>query len=269
MNDFDLSQALDGSDNLDETRFEPRCCNMTDVKDKIFRLDEGLDLVLSCNPITMQSVANLLLAVNRMKKSLRRSDRKLGDDELCYVIMDSLVNETIVKTTENFSTGEKRNKFVRANSAKLCNLCDMLQKDVVHGPEEHKLQAITLTGGQAERKVNFKLSRYMGVCASSDKGQTVVLSIANSKWHISCSMKDGRAVLNLEECSDEQLQTISDSENMDRFLFYKRTTGKSLTTFESVKCCGWFISTSYEDENQPVEMCQADAVGRLATFKLT
>lgn len=67
-------------------------CNAQEVQDEVLRLDEGLDLVVSRNPMTMQCVANLLLAVSRMKKSPTRFDRKLSDDELCCRLMESLVH---------------------------------------------------------------------------------------------------------------------------------------------------------------------------------
>ncbi|KAM7368535.1 hypothetical protein PAMP_012869 [Pampus punctatissimus] len=236
-----------------------------DVKDGIFKLDEGLELVVSHNPQTMQCVANLVLAVNRMKPSLK-SCRELSDEQLCSMIMVSLEDENIVKTVHDSATGVKKSVFHRVNSVKQCTLCDTSHKDLVH-TGDLKLQAITLKGGNHERKINFKLSRYITPCSSDVKGQTIVLSISNN-LHISSSMKDGKAVLNLEECSEGDLQNISDDEDMDRFLFYRRTTGVSLTTFESVKCPGWFISTSSEDEQQPVEMCQVDTSCRITYFKL-
>lgn len=71
-----------------------------------------------------------------------------------------------------------------------------------------------------------------------------------------------------QECSKEDLQTIGADGNMKRFLFKKRTYGKSLTKFESVKYRGWFISTSSDNENEPVEMCEAHAVKRCFNFNM-
>lgn len=53
-----------------------------------------------------------------------------------------------------------------------------------------------------------------------------------------------------------------------RFLFMKRTSGVSLTKFESVNCRGWFISTSSDSEAEPVEMCEADAASRCCYFNM-
>ncbi|MEQ2179411.1 hypothetical protein GOODEAATRI_024661 [Goodea atripinnis] len=62
-------------------------------------------------------------------------------------------------------------------------------------------------------------------------------------------------------------QEISKDQNMDRFLFIKSPSALSLTTFESVKYRGWFISTSSKDSDQTVEMCQAAVPGRVTSFK--
>ncbi|KAM3599467.1 uncharacterized protein V6R79_006376 [Siganus canaliculatus] len=255
---FDLAQALDDSPEFEQRGREAGCFDMTDVKDQVFRLDQGLDLVVSHNPRNMKSVATLLLAMSRMKKALPcSSSRKLSDDDLCSIIMDSLVDETVVVETDSYrSTGHNISHFHRTSGARHCTLSDTSHKEVVIGPGECRLQAITLRGGHGDRRVVFKLSKYVGPVRSVCDGQTVVLTITNTDMHISCRMKDGRAVMHLEECSDQDLQMISDGGTMNRFLFYKRTTGLSLSTFESLQCRGWFISTSHEAEEQPVEMCQ-------------
>ncbi|KAK9532193.1 hypothetical protein VZT92_009591 [Zoarces viviparus] len=264
MCDFDLSQALDSSSESDETGCESRCFNMPEVQEEIIRLNEGLDLVVSHNPRTLKSVTTLLMVVNRMNRSLARCGRGLSDGELCSAIMESLVTETIITMNESPSAALRR--FQRLSSGEVCTLCDSSQKEVVRASGDTKLQAITLKGGNYERKVTFKVAKYSNPSVPLGDGLTVLLSITNNQ-HICCSMEDGRAVLKLE-CCEQKLQSISADEDMDRFLFYKRTTGASLNTFESVKCAGWFISTSCEGENQPVEMCTVDAARRLTSFKL-
>ncbi|XP_071322874.1 interleukin-1 beta [Trachinotus anak] len=267
MCDFDLSQALDGPLGPDNTECESRCFEMTDMKDEIIKLDVGLDLVVSHNPRTMKSVATVLLAVNRMKKPPTRSPWELSDNELCAVIMDSLLDETIVKTVADVSTGKERIIFQRTSSWE-CTLCDSSQKAIICKSEELKLQAATLKGGYGDRKVNFKLVNYVSTGPCRPNGQTVVLSIKNHNLYIACNMEGNRAQLNLEECSEENLRRISNDGNMDRFLFQVGTTGVNVTTFESVKYRGWFISTSSEDDNQPVEMCKVDAHQRVTAFRM-
>ncbi|KAE8285368.1 hypothetical protein D5F01_LYC16821 [Larimichthys crocea] len=223
MCDFDLSQALsDDSPGIDEPEFKSCCFHMKDLQDNIFTLDDGLELVVSHDPKTMQCIATLLLAVNRLKRPLTRCCREINDGELCSSIMESLVEETIVKKTENLSMAVRR-IFQRVNSEKMLTLTDSEQKDIVCGNGELKLEAITLRGGNCERKVNFKLERYITPCVSPGEGQPVVLSITNNNMHISCTMNDGKAVLKLENAV-RTLSRISDDGNMDRFLF---STGES------------------------------------------
>ncbi|XP_006797338.1 interleukin-1 beta-like [Neolamprologus brichardi] len=217
MCDFDLSQALDCSP---EEGIESACFDMKEVESEIFRLNEGLELMVSHNRRTMKSVALLVLGVNRMKKPLTQSDRKLSDDDVMNII-DSVVKETVWTPSQ----GTKRRDFLRANSEKALTLCDNSQKDLVLSGEL-QLQAITLQGGN-------------------------------------CHRKDNKVVLFLEQYHDD----ILTDRDMDRFLFYRKTTGISLTTFESVKFRGWYISTS-QQENQPVELCKVDAASRLTSFRV-
>lgn len=55
---------------------------------------------------------------------------------------------------------------------------------------------------------------------------------------------------------------------MDRFLFHGTIKGISESKFESVNCPGWYISTSSEAENQPLEMCEPDSASRVISFKI-
>ncbi|XP_010772481.1 interleukin-1 beta [Notothenia coriiceps] len=263
MSDFNLSQALEGPLNLEDNGFEGRFFNMTEVQDEIFSIEDGLALLVSRNPKTLRHVAILLLAANRMRRGLSCCVRGLREEELCSAIMDSLVTETTVGTQSSSTTVTRI--FHRLNSVTQCTLCDMVQKDVVYSSDELKLQAITLQGGQGERKVNFKMSKYMTL--SDGVGQTVVLSIGRD-LHMSCSLEDGKATLLLERCDEGELKKISDDGDMDRFLFFKRTEGVSQNSFESVKCRGWLISTSWEEESKPLEMCEVDSANRLTCFKL-
>uniref|UniRef100_A0A4W6EUV7 Interleukin-1 n=1 Tax=Lates calcarifer TaxID=8187 RepID=A0A4W6EUV7_LATCA len=218
------------------------------------KLEEGLELVVSHNPRTMQGVATLLLAVNRMKNSQTLNGQELSNSEICRAIMDSVG----VKIS---ATGERRFVFERINSLE-CTLTDNSQKDIICTSEDLKLQAVTLKGGNCSHKVNFKLVQYI----SPNDGQTVVLSIRNHNFYISCSMTGDKAELNLEKCSEEDLRSDPD---MKRFLFFNREGPEiCLHTFESVKYRGWFISTAYEKENEPLEMCRVDSAYRLTKFKI-
>lgn len=264
--DLDLSQALACSTEVDRI-IEPCCFDTKELQDEIIRLDEGLDLEVSRRRRTLQGVANLVLAVNRMTKAPSSCDFELSEDELCSLIMDSVMEETVVKTDINSSTGQRRVTYQRVNSGKQFSLCDSVQKDIVQQSGDLKLQAITLKGGHYQHKVNFKMARYATCVVSAGDGQTVLLSITNN-MHVSCTMKGDKPELTLETCCKDELKRISNDQNMDRFLFFKRASALTLYTFESVKYRGWFISTSSEDERQPVEMCKVDTAHRLTCFKM-
>ncbi|XP_047229233.1 interleukin-1 beta [Girardinichthys multiradiatus] len=262
MCDFDLSEVLECSP---ESRFPS--CDMEEVKSEVFELSDSLDLVVAHNRKTMKSMANLVLTVNKLRKSLSQCGRDLSDDQLCSAIMDCVVEETIFQKGWNSSMGERKPTFQRINSGKQITLCDIYQKNLIQNPRDFKLQAVTLRGGYCERKVNLGMSSYAPYCSSTIDSLTVLLSITKD-LHISCSLKDDKVLLTLEKYSNEDLQEISKDQNMDRFLFIKSTMGLSLTTFESVKYRGWFISTSYEDSDQTVEMCQAAVPGRVTSFNV-
>ncbi|KAK2818563.1 hypothetical protein Q5P01_024124 [Channa striata] len=269
MADFDLCQALDGPDESAlvtcETGNSGNCLDMTDVQEEIFRLEEGLDLVVSRSPKTMLGVANFLLAVSRFKKPLNPRSFELSDEELCSTIMENLVEETIVAPIETFA-GKAKRFFQRMSTTKECHLSDTSQKALICSSQGLQLQAITLKGGQCEHKVSFKLSAYIPSYNKDDDDRIVALSIKKHNLHMSCSMNGDTAVLNLEKCSEDHLRHISHDGNLARFLFHKRQRELSLTMFESVQCPGWFISTSSEKENQPVEMCKRGTDYRIMRF---
>lgn len=73
-------------------------CIMQEVESEIFRLNEGLELMVSHNRRTMQSVALLVLGVNRMKKPLTQSDRKLSDDDVMNIIDSVVKGNTLLIT---------------------------------------------------------------------------------------------------------------------------------------------------------------------------
>uniref|UniRef100_A0A4W6ERT7 Interleukin-1 n=1 Tax=Lates calcarifer TaxID=8187 RepID=A0A4W6ERT7_LATCA len=206
---------------------------------------------VSHNPRTMQGVATLLLAVNRMKNSQTLN-------ELTSNISFFLSTETIVKGVKISATGERRFVFERINSLE-CTLTDNSQKDIICTSEDLKLQAVTLKGGNCSHK-GKRITTYI----SPNDGQTVVLSIRNHNFYISCSMTGDKHILLIK-----LLLFYIVVFNMKRFLFFNREGPEiCLHTFESVKYRGWFISTAYEKENEPLEMCRVDSAYRLTKFKI-
>ncbi|XP_070707170.1 interleukin-1 beta [Pempheris klunzingeri] len=261
MGDLDLSQGLECPPEINESGFQSCCFDMMDVQQEILRLDDGLDMLVSHNPNTMSCVASLLLSVNKVKKLLNR--RQLSDQEFCSTILDVLVEERHVETTGNPPQTNGKPPFQRVNSMKLCTLCDDDDKDIIYDPAKLQLRAFLLKGGQTEHRGNFQMSKYS--TGSSDGCQAVMISIVNSSLYFSCSRQSDQPMLSLEECSVGDLTSISHGGSMARFLFYRNTLC-SMTTFQSVNCPGWFISTSQTDK-QPVEMCEQDAC-RYMNFKM-
>ena len=73
----------------------------------------------------------------------------------------------------------------------------------------------------------------------------------------------------LQNCSGEDLKVICKDGTKDRFLFFiTGATGENVKTFQSVMCPGWFISTSYEQEEKPLEMCKVDSACRITSFSI-
>ncbi|XP_061589335.1 interleukin-1 beta [Cololabis saira] len=278
MHDFELSDALDGTADAERVGEPPQarrvdqsegtenlplkmndCYDMKDVKKEIFKINEDLNLMVCHNPRSMQSVANLVLVANWMNPGVQ-------NNQLCSVIMDHVVEETIFNTEMNTPTTTERVTFRRMNSQGQCLLCDTSQKNLIKDTRDTKLQAIVLKGGDGDHKVTFKMARYAAPSVCQDNGQAVLLSITDN-LHISCSKTGDSVELKLENCSKKDLIYITKGEDRDRFLFFSRTSGLTITRFESVKYCGWFISTSSVDTNPSVEMCRDGTDHRLTTFK--
>ncbi|XP_032424766.1 interleukin-1 beta isoform X2 [Xiphophorus hellerii] len=258
MSDFDLADALDCSP---DNRAPPS--DTEDVECDL-KLSEDLNLMVTRNRTTMKRVANLVLAVNMLSKSLSLCGRDLSDVALCGAIMDCVVEETVFQEAWNSFSGKPL--FQRCSSVCEVTVSDERQKDLILTTREMKLQAITLKAGNCDREVNFKMCHYSP--PSSINSLTVLLSVSKN-LHISCSMEDGKVSLILEQYSQESLNEINQDDGLDRFLFFKMTPpGGSLVSFESVKFRGWFISTSSVDVDPSVEMCQAATSCRVTCFNV-
>ncbi|KAG7218754.1 hypothetical protein INR49_007291 [Caranx melampygus] len=233
MCDFDLSQALESPLDLDGTGHH-------------------------------EGVATLVVAANRLKKSLSGS-RDLRNSDLCRVIMDNLVDETLVQTVADVTTGQRR-LIYQNHQSRECTLSDTHKRtssaaQTISGCRPSRSEAETAT-----TKTGAAPLRWRWVCSTSTDLRSVHQSPREHKRYLSCRMNDDSVELHLEEFSDEcVMQSIDDPE---RFFFYKRVEGVSLSCFESFLYPGWFISTS-ETENQPVEMCRVDSAQRVTRFNVT
>ncbi|XP_045081295.1 interleukin-1 beta-like [Coregonus clupeaformis] len=272
--DFDLADALRSSYS-ESMGFDAECSLSGAKGGPEMELHLGLSFeleVLQQRQGGMRQVAHLVIAMHRMKHTFQKSDSihtPLGmectDEQLCSIIMDNLVEECVmerVQEPEGAMAKKAEGTFKRMDSPEQCTLRDHYQKSVVHYPETMVLQAVTLQGGNNHLRARFNLSMYdINMDSSTIHAKPVVLGIASSNFNLSCSMQTDSTtpILQLELCSEDQLKTISAQGDTVRFLFYKTTQGISLTTFESAKYPGWFISTSLE-QRKPVEMCQKEDV---------
>ncbi|XP_013870541.1 interleukin-1 beta [Austrofundulus limnaeus] len=257
MGDLDLLQAIDCSPENELLLL------VTPVQDS---LDGGLQPGVPCKR-SMKCVANLVLVVNRLSKDLTCFASDLREDKLCSAIMDCVIEEIVVKTERSNYSREKKVIFKRSSSVSKFILRDTFHKDFTWNSGKLKLQAITLRDRFRDHRVTFDMFKYHPTHDSDEGGLTVLMSVGEG-MHFSCSMSADKPELQLEECSLESLKEICEDENTNRFLFTRKTEGVSLTTFESVKYPGWFISTSYDGTNNSVEMCQ-ETDGRVRSFRLS
>ncbi|KAM9734737.1 interleukin-1 beta [Menidia menidia] len=258
MADFHLSQALEGSPEL-----ESSCFDMKDEQPETLSIDQNLELVVSRDRRTMRRVASLVLVVNRMIRPSTEGPESLQDFQICSLILDHMVEENIVKTDTNWSAGQKRRRFLPVSSGRQFTLSDLSQKDVILNSDQFLLQAVTLKAGNCSFKTNFKMSTYVPSPYLRCDGQMVALSLLNDLY-MSCDKAEDRVLLKLEHISKERIENEEDTE---RLLFLRRTSGISMNTFESVKYRGWFMSTSREDQ-KPLEMCERDSACRITAFKV-
>ncbi|XP_024252817.1 interleukin-1 beta [Oncorhynchus tshawytscha] len=276
--DFDLADALRSSCSSMEFDTEYR---LPDAKSgpemERCGLQAGLSLdleVILQHQGGMRRVAHLVIALHRMKNPSQKSDSthtpldmECTDEQFCSIIMDNLVEECVMVSIQEpmgVVTKKVKGTFEQIGSPQQYSLCDHHQKSLVYCHRTMELKAVTIQGGN-NRRARFNLSKYSNASTTTtNQALPVVLGI--DQWNLSCSKQTDSTtpVLQLERCED-QLTTIGAQEKTVRFLFYKNTTGFSLTTFESAMYPGWFISTSLEP-SQPIQMCQKQDDRKLINF---
>ncbi|XP_036385329.1 interleukin-1 beta [Megalops cyprinoides] len=268
---FDLSLALDRTYMPDTIEVEAGCHHAV-KKGSLSRgqscdLHAGLELEVFSQPQSMRHAANLIIALQRMKSGHRLTGTEFSDHELLNIMMESIMEEHVTVRVQD-PTYSRTSMFRRStiNPEVECSVCDQYQKSLVLNEDALELTAMTLQAAGIHHKVRLNLSSYMAHPLSGNRGQPVALAIAGRNLYLSCAMKEGVPVLQLEEVNNkEKLDTINAEGDTARFLFFKRGNGLSMTTFESAKFSGWFISTGVE-EREPVEMCTMQAADRLTSF---
>ncbi|KAL0965199.1 hypothetical protein UPYG_G00278090 [Umbra pygmaea] len=233
-------------------------------------LTKGMSLDLELLPYCsggMKKAAHLVIALRRMKNTFQLSNHTDIQNMITDNLFEEHVMEQIQDCVETLGSNRLKGMFRRMGSIHECSLSDKDQKSLVRYSETMTLHAATLQGGNNHQTAKFKLCRYVSIIETVP-AQPVVLGIANTDLYLSCSVPTDKntPVLLLEPCVEHQLNIISTDADQ-RFLFYRRTTGRSQTTFESVQCRNWFLSTSV-DPQQPIEMCQKQDVEKLTTFEV-
>ncbi|XP_018604279.1 interleukin-1 beta [Scleropages formosus] len=268
---FDLRQALDSCDDLDSLEFEmdsqsPLKCAAV-MNRPHCDLYEGVKLEVSLQAHNMRQVAHLIIAMQRMKNTQRLQGTEFSDQELLNIMMENVIEESVVMTVQD-QVDSGAVVYTSTSQEVKCNVADQYQKSLVLNEEALELQAMTLQGGSFQRRVQLNLSMYVTPSYSSGKGQPVTLGIVDTNLYLSCSSENGMPILQLEEVGDKlRLKHISAEDDLSRFLFLKRGTGLSMTTFESARYQGWFISTALQ-EREPVEMCTKQEANRITSFRV-
>ncbi|XP_036450789.1 interleukin-1 beta [Colossoma macropomum] len=229
-------------------------------------LHKGLRIEISEHPHSMRQVANIIIALHKIKHTQKVQSTEFTDHALFNIVMESIVEESVVMKVncESLRT-YKQGRVIQ------CTVCDGLKKSLVRSQGAPSLLAVTLKGGNSSQSVCMNLSTYTTPGCKATNGQPICLRIAQSNLYLACTKESGTSSqphLILEDVKDEEtLKTIEENDDMERFLFFRKVTGDSINTFESVKYPHWFISTS-KNESMPVDMCVEEDTSRQKVFSL-
>ncbi|XP_029915995.1 interleukin-1 beta-like [Myripristis murdjan] len=227
------------------------------------KMPEGVDMEISCHPLTMKHVVNLVIAMERFKGSKLESalSSEFDDENFLNVMLDSIVEEEIViELTSEPPTQSDYSKTLEFD----CSLTDGQQKEWVQMQNSMELLGVMLQGGSNHHAVQIRMATYRHLPTDTN-AQPVALGIKNSSFFLSCSEEGGKPTLHLETVANkDDLKKISKDSDMVRFLFYRHDQGLDISTFRSVRFPTWFISTA-KTNNQPVDMCEQTA-NRNITF---
>ncbi|XP_041914741.1 interleukin-1 beta-like isoform X1 [Alosa sapidissima] len=225
----------------------------------------GIDIEVVDEPHNMRQVVNLVIALHRLKKTQKLQGTEFSDEELCNIFFENVVEEYVTPTVHQKTTNAADHYDSSEQPQQKSFICDVRNKFLVLSKGiTTELQAITLQSGNKSRRVQLELTTYKP-SVTPDKGRPIALGVGEDLY-LSCTSSSGKPVLGLEVVKKEDLKSISG--DMKRFLFNKTVSGQTVTSFESVKYKGYFISTSYTD-GQRVDMCQSqDVPDRLTSFTL-
>ncbi|KAI5099769.1 interleukin-1 beta, partial [Silurus meridionalis] len=212
---------------------------------------KGLRIEITKEPLGMRRVANVVIALHRLKHTQCVQSTEFTDHELFNIFMENVIEENMVI---NLKCSESKS-YCMQDKVVQCSICDKSKRTLVQREKHPLLFAITLKGGNEDNKTWFNLSSYdRPNCKENTKGQPVCLGIVKSNLFLSCALLNETPFLGIEVYK-ETLKDIKENDGMERFLFFRNGSGDFLNTFESVKYPGWFITTSKEDF-KPVQMAK-------------
>uniref|UniRef100_A0AAR2JK65 Interleukin-1 n=1 Tax=Pygocentrus nattereri TaxID=42514 RepID=A0AAR2JK65_PYGNA len=223
-------------------------------------LHKGLRIEISEQPHTMRQVTNIIIALQKFKQ-VRSTE--FTDHELFNIIIENIVEGAVnlcFSALPHHST-----ETALQDRVIQCTVCDGLKKSLVQSQGTPNLLAVTLRGGNSNRSVGINLSTYTTPGCKATNGQPICLKIAQSNLYLACTKESGTS--SQPHLILETLKTIEENDGMERFLFFRKVTGGSINTFESVKYPHWFISTS-KNESMPVDMCVEEDTSRQKVFTL-
>uniref|UniRef100_A0A8C6PJS0 Interleukin-1 n=1 Tax=Nothobranchius furzeri TaxID=105023 RepID=A0A8C6PJS0_NOTFU len=225
------------------------------------KMPQGLGLEISHQPHSMRHVANLIIAIERLKAGTSEDvlSTDFRDENLLSVVLESIVEEKNI-----FERRSAPPQFSYTGQG-VCSVSDSKKRSLVLVENSMELHAVLLQGGNDSRKVFLNMSTY--VLTSSSDAKPVALGIKDTNLYLSCHKKGDKPTLHLEAVEDKRtLSPIGAESEMKRFLFYKQDTGLNVSTLMSASFPNWYISTSTQD-NEPVDMCQEGAA-RYRTFTI-
>uniref|UniRef100_A0A3B4WVW1 Interleukin-1 beta n=1 Tax=Seriola lalandi dorsalis TaxID=1841481 RepID=A0A3B4WVW1_SERLL len=157
-------------------------CNLSEMWSS--KMPKGLDLEISHHPMTMRRVANLIIAMERLKAGTSESvlSTEFRDENLLNIMM------------ENMSVF--RNSFCDNHQ---CSVTDSQQRHLVRDLNSMELNAVTLQAGSENHKVHLTMSTYLPPLPSTEaKARPVALCIKDTNIYLSCHMDGDMPTLNLE-----------------------------------------------------------------------
>ncbi|XP_051972173.1 interleukin-1 beta [Xyrauchen texanus] len=266
---FEMTLAFDYAYDSDSAEYDEMDCSDPLAMSGRCDMHEGINVEMWTHPTnSLKQVVNLIVALKRMKHFKKQSS-DFGDDELLSIFMDNVIEERCVSGVQEAAhTRRVQSERTYNKSSRIlqCTVCDQFQKSLVRSGGALNLKAVTLKGGNTHHKVRFNLSTYVSTSLSVTDSQPVCLEISKSNLYLACTKQNpnDNPTLVLKEVTDT-LNTIT-TDDPNGLLFFRKETGVSVNTFESVKYPGWFISTAYDD-NEEVTVCQQQD-DRINSFKL-